>query len=91
MDEDRRFAHFIDVRAEFRCALDHCAEKIDPDRLPVGADQVEHERSAIGVAGLGEAIKLVLGHWISDLDAFSVKGSSAYRSWTALHSGRQPA
>ena len=42
MDEDRRFAHFIDVRAEFGCALDHRAEKIDPDRLPIGADQVEH-------------------------------------------------
>ena len=37
-------------------------EEIDVDRLPVRLDQVEHQRGAIGVAGLGEAIELVLGH-----------------------------
>src|SRR6187401_3435279 len=84
MNEYRHFTHFIDIGPEFRCALSHGTKKIDPDRLPVGADQVEHKCSAIGVAGLSEAIKLVLGHSISDPDVFSVKVSSAYRLWTAL-------
>ena len=73
MNEYRHFTHFIDIGPEFRCALGHGTKKIDPDRLPVGADQVEHKCSAIGVAGLSEAIKLVLGHSISDPDVFSVK------------------
>jgi hypothetical protein len=65
VNEYRHLTHFVDVGPEFRRALSHGTKKIDPDRLPVGADQVEHKRSAIGVAGLGEAIELVLSHWIS--------------------------
>src|SRR5260221_59511 len=30
--------------------------------VPVGTDEVEHQRGTIGVAGLSEAIELVLGH-----------------------------
>src|SRR5512136_2095311 len=35
MHEHGRLAHFIDVGAKLRCALDHCTKKIDPDWLPV--------------------------------------------------------
>jgi hypothetical protein len=39
-------------------------EEVDPDRLPVGADEIEHQGHPIRVAGLGETVKLVLGHVI---------------------------
>ena len=31
------------------------AEEIDPDRLPFGADQIEHQRGAVGIAAFGIA------------------------------------
>src|SRR5262245_43932388 len=62
MPEDRHLAHFVDVGAVVGRALFALTEEIDPHRLPIGADQVEHERTAIGVAGLRESIELVLGH-----------------------------
>src|SRR5262245_23547286 len=62
MPEDRHLAHFVDVGAVLGRALFALTEEIDPHRLPIDADQVEHERTAIGVAGLREAIELVLGH-----------------------------
>ena len=58
MDEHRHFAHLVDVLAVFRRARHALAEEVDEDRLPVGADEVEHQRDAIGVAGLGEAVEL---------------------------------
>ncbi len=60
------------VVAKLRRALRRRAEEVVPDRLPVGADQIEHQRGAIGVAGLGEAIELIVGHWGSCL----VRGAS---------------
>ena len=62
MHQHRHFAHLVDAVAVFRLALDTGAEEIDPNRLPVGADQIEHQRGAIGIAGLGEAIELIFGH-----------------------------
>src|SRR5262249_2867298 len=62
MREDRHLAHFVDVAAVLRRARLALAEEVDPHGLPVGADQVEHERTAISVAGLCEPIELVLGH-----------------------------
>src|SRR5262245_123841 len=63
--EHRHFAHFVDVAAVFRRARLALGEEVDPDRLPVGADEVEHQRGAIGVARLSEAVELVLGHCVS--------------------------
>jgi hypothetical protein len=60
--QHRHLAHLVDVGAIFGRALLAFSEEIDPDRLPVGADQIEHERGAISVAGLGEAVELVFGH-----------------------------
>ena len=34
----------------------------DEQGLPVDADQIEHQRDAIGIAGLGEAAELVFSH-----------------------------
>ena len=60
--QHRHFAHLVDLGAVLRRARLAALEEIDVDRLPVGADQIEHQRGAIGVAGLGEAIELVFGH-----------------------------
>ena len=60
--EHRRFAHLIDLRAIFRRALNHLAEEIDEHRLPIRADQIEHQGGAIAVAGLGKANELEFGH-----------------------------
>src|SRR5262249_54676703 len=62
MDKNWRFAHLVDVGPELRCALNHSAEKINPYRLPIGSHKIKHQRRAIGIAGLGEAIKLKLRH-----------------------------
>ena len=62
MNQYRRLAHFIDVGPELRCALNHRTEEIDPDRLPVGSDQVEHQRGTICVSGLSETIELKIRH-----------------------------
>jgi hypothetical protein len=40
--QNRRFAHFVDIAAKLRRALNARLEKIDKDRLPVGADEIEH-------------------------------------------------
>jgi hypothetical protein len=55
-------AHLVDFGAVLRRARLAALEEVDRDRLPVGADQVEHQRRAIGVAGLREAVELVFGH-----------------------------
>src|SRR5262249_20518882 len=62
MGQHRHLAHFVDVGAVFRRARLALAEEIDPARLPVSTDKVEHERAAVSVTGLGEAVELVLGH-----------------------------
>ena len=62
MRQHRHLAHLVHVGAILRRARFALAEEIDPDRLPVGADEVEHQRGTISVAGLSEAIELVLGH-----------------------------
>ena len=61
MHQHRRFAHFVDLCAVLRRAR-LAAEEFYLDRLPVGTDQIEHQRGSIGVAGLGETIKLIFGH-----------------------------
>ena len=61
MRQHRRFAHLVDVAAIGRRAR-LALEEIDEHRLPVRADQIEHQRGAIAVAGLGEAIELIFGH-----------------------------
>jgi hypothetical protein len=66
MNEDRDFAHFVDIGAEFRRARLPAGEEVDPDRFPLHADQIEHQGDAIGVAGLGKTVELVFGrcgHW----------------------------
>src|SRR5262249_13854509 len=60
----RRFPHLVDLGTIFRRAS-FTFEEIDENRLPVGADQVEHQPGAIGVARLGKAVKLIFGHAIS--------------------------
>ena len=62
MREHRRLAHLVDLGAVLRRALHRLAEEVDEHRLPVRADQIEHQRGAIGIAGLGEAIELIFGH-----------------------------
>ena len=63
--QHRHFAHLVDLGAVLRRARLAALEEIDIDRLPVGADQIEHQRGAIGIAGLGEAVELIFGHWRS--------------------------
>ena len=65
MNEHRHFAHLVDAAAPFRRALHAFAEEVDEHRLPIGADQIEHQRGAVGVAGLGEAVQLIFGHVFS--------------------------
>src|SRR5262249_32900279 len=62
--EHRGFAHFIDLGAKFRRTR-LALEKIDENRLPIGADQVEHERGAISVPGLSEAVEPIFRHEFS--------------------------
>ena len=62
MHEHRHLAHLVDVGPVGRRALLALDEEVDPDRLPVGADEIEHQRDPIRIAGLGEAVELVLGH-----------------------------
>jgi hypothetical protein len=61
MHQHRRLAHLVDLGAESGRALLELDEKVDPFRFPVGADEIEHQRRPIGIAGLGEAVELVLG------------------------------
>jgi hypothetical protein len=65
--QHRNLAHLVDLGPVFRRALLAALEEVDENRLPVGADQVEHQGDAIGVAGLGEAIELIFGHGVSDV------------------------
>src|SRR6185437_834196 len=62
MHEHRRLAHLVDLVTIGRRALDHRAEEIHPLRLPVRADQIEHQRGAVAIAGLREAMEFVFGH-----------------------------
>jgi hypothetical protein len=61
VQEHRRFAHFVHGSAPFRRAR-FAVEEVDRDRLPVRTHQVQHEGCFVGIPGLGEAIKFVLGH-----------------------------
>ena len=63
VNEHRRFAHFVDRRT-IASGPSLAVEKIDKDRLPVGAEEVEHQRRAVSVAGLGETVELIFGHSI---------------------------
>jgi len=65
MHQRRHLAHFVDVGAIFRRARLALGEEIDKARLPVGADQIEHQCGAVGVTGLGEAVELIFGHGVS--------------------------
>src|SRR6516165_3180838 len=47
--QDWRLAHLIDLGAIFRCA-GLALKKINEDRLPIGTDQIEHQRDAIAIA-----------------------------------------
>ncbi len=64
MRQHGRFAHLVDLGAVLRRARLAALEEVDKDRLPVRADQVEHQRGAVAVAGLREAIELVFGHGV---------------------------
>ena len=55
-------AHLVDVGAVFRGTGFAFGKEVDIDRFPIGADEIEHQGNAIGVAGLSEAIELVFGH-----------------------------
>src|SRR4051794_29229016 len=63
--QDRHLTHFIDAVAVLGGALLALDEKVHEFRLPIGAEEVEHQRRAIGIARLGEAIELILGHLVS--------------------------
>src|SRR3954469_6766580 len=63
VDEYGRLAHLVDIGAVLRRTLLPLGKEVDPDRLPVGANEIEHEGAAIGVAGLGEAVELIFGHY----------------------------
>ena len=60
MLEHRHLAHLVELEVLGRARA--AVEEVDPDRLPVGAVELEHERDLVGVAGLGEAVELVFGH-----------------------------
>jgi hypothetical protein len=64
VDEHGRLAHFVDRRTVGGGA-GFAVEEIEEYRLPVGADEIEHQGGAIGVAGLGETIELIVGHRMS--------------------------
>src|SRR5262245_29247722 len=64
--QHRYLAHLVDVGTIFGCPWHTLGEKVDVDGLPVGADQIEHEGNAVGVARLGKAIELVFGHGLLD-------------------------
>src|SRR5262249_27227517 len=67
VSEHRRFAHVVDVLAVVGCALNASFEEIDVHRLPVRADDAEHQGRAVAVTRLGEAIKLIFGHVLRSL------------------------
>jgi hypothetical protein len=62
MNEHGSFAHLVDVGAVAGGALNAAGEEVDEHRLPVGADQLEHQRRPIGVARLRKAVELIFGH-----------------------------
>jgi len=66
MNQYGDFTHLVHIRSIFGCALNTFSEEIDPHRLPVSVDQIEHQRGAIGVARLGKTIELKFGHRISN-------------------------
>src|SRR5262249_34040978 len=84
MREHRHLAHFVDVAAVLRRARLALAEEVDPHGLPVGADQVEHERTPVSVAGLREAIELVLVDALPLLVPPSFSCASEKRTLTRL-------
>src|SRR5262249_45425241 len=63
MHQNRNLAHFVDIGAEFCRAQFSTCKEVNVDRFPISADQVEHQRDPIGIAGLGEAIELVFGRY----------------------------
>src|ERR1044072_8585600 len=64
-DEHRHFAHLVDILAVLRRPR-FAVEIIDENRLPARADQRQHQRRLVGIAGLREAIELILGHGLPD-------------------------
>ena len=61
LDQHRDLAHLVDPLPVFgRAGL--AVEEVDEDRLPARADQMQHQRGLVGIAGLGEAIELIFGH-----------------------------
>jgi len=77
MGQHWHFAHLIDFGTIFRRACLAALEEIDKDRLPVGADKVEHQRRAISIARLGEAVELIFRHEIS----FAVSANAETKSY----------
>src|SRR5689334_18502723 len=63
--ENRDLAHFIDLGPVFRRPRFAALEEIDKDRLPIGANQIEHKCGAISIARLGEAIESIFRHKFS--------------------------
>src|SRR5262249_24060422 len=62
VNQHGHLTHFANFRAKFRCALSHGPKEINPNWRPIRSNQVEHQRGAIGVARLSEAIKLIFRH-----------------------------
>src|SRR2546421_12649968 len=55
MRQHRRLTHLVDVGAVLRRALLAFAKEVDEHRLPLGTDEIEHQRSPIGVSRLCKA------------------------------------
>jgi hypothetical protein len=62
VSEHRGLSHLVHVLPILARSLLAFDEEIDPDRFPVGADEVEHQGNSVGVAGLGEAVELIFWH-----------------------------
>jgi hypothetical protein len=88
--EHRNLAHLVDLRAVLLCPRFALAEEIDEDRTPIGADQIEHQRDAVGVSGLGKTVELVFGH--SQNPCRGINGTASLdppSGNTARNAGRQ--
>src|SRR5262249_35763707 len=62
VNENRNFAHFVNIAAIFRRALHARLEEIDEDGLPIRTNEIEHQGRAVSVTRLGEAIELIFSH-----------------------------
>jgi hypothetical protein len=88
MGEHRDFPHFIDLGAVFRGAR-FAPEKKSTNTGFQWRDQVEHQRDAAGIAGLGEAIELIFGRvghrGLGEKNAKELRGRSGGLSVGAAH------